>query len=150
MLDAHLEAILFAAGGPLTPRRLVEITGQTLEDVEHALKTLQSRLEQGSGLQLTRHSGDVELVTHPETAEMVRAVAKIEAQSELSKAALEALSILAYRGPLTRHEIEQIRGVQSSMILRNLMLRGLVEMEEETRLGQPIYRVTMDFVKHLG
>jgi segregation and condensation protein B len=60
------------------------------------------------------------------------------------------LSILAYRGPLTRAELEQIRGVQSAIILRNLMLRGLVETREEARLGQPVFQVTMDFVKHLG
>ena len=150
-LDAQLEAILFAAGGPLPPRRMVEVTGRELEEIEDALQTLQRRLEEGgSGLQLVRHDSQVELVTHPDAAEVVRAVAKVEAQSELSKASLEALSILAYRGPLTRPELEQIRGVQSSMILRNLMLRGLVEMQEETRLGQPMYQVTVDFIKHLG
>lgn len=149
-LDAQLEAVLFAAGGPLTPRRLVEMTSASLEEVEEALQRLKIHLEDGRGLQLVRYGSEVELVTHPDTAELVRAVAKTEAQSELSKAALEALSILAYRGPLTRPEIEQIRGVQSAIILRNLMLRGLVEMKEETRLGQPIYQVTMDFVKHIG
>lgn len=149
-LDAQLEAILFAAGGPLTPKRLVEVCGVELEEIEGALQTLSERLQRASGLQLVRHGSEVELVTHPDAAELVRAVAKIEAQSELSKASLEALSILAYRGPLTRPELEQIRGVQSAIILRNLMLRGLVEMREDHRLGQPIFQVTMDFIKHLG
>lgn len=149
-LDAQLEAILFAIGGPTTVRRLMDVCQTSSEDLEAALLGLQARLEQGSGLQLTRHGSEIELVTHPEAAEVVRTVAKVEAQAELSKAALEALSILAYRGPLTRAELEQIRGVQSAIILRNLMLRGLVEAKEESRLGQPVYQVTMDFVKHLG
>ena len=70
--------------------------------------------------------------------------------SSVSRPSLEALAVLAYRGPLTRPELEQIRGVQSSMILRNLMIRGLVEMKEDLRLGQPVYRVTVDFLKHIG
>lgn len=149
-LDAQLEAILFAVGGPLTTRRLADVAQVSVQEVEAALIVLQARLQPTSGLQLARHTNEVELVTHPEAAELVRAVVKVEAQSELSKAALEALSILAYRGPLTRPELEQIRGVQSAIILRNLMVRGLVEAREESRLGQPMYQVTMDFVKHLG
>jgi segregation and condensation protein B len=83
-------------------------------------------------------------------AETVRSVLKAEVQGELSRPSMEALAILAYRGPMTRPELEQIRGVQSALILRNLMMRGLVEMGEETRVGQPTYSVTLDFYKHLG
>jgi segregation and condensation protein B len=80
----------------------------------------------------------------------VKKAVKHDVEGELTKPSLEALTILAYRGPMTRPELEQIRGVQSSMILRNLMMRGLVEMKEESRLGQPVYTVTLDFLKHLG
>ena len=69
---------------------------------------------------------------------------------ELSRPSLEALTILAYRGPLTRPELEQIRGVHSSLILRNLLLRGLIEEKEDARLGQPLYSVTLDFLRHIG
>lgn len=149
-LDAQLEAVLFVSGGPVTLRWLGGLLGISVAEVEAALLTLETRLKEGSGLTLVRHGNEVELVTHPDTAEIVRRVSKLEAQAELSKASLEALSILAYRGPLTRAELEQIRGVQSAIILRNLMLRGLVETREEARLGQPVFQVTMDFVKHLG
>jgi segregation and condensation protein B len=90
------------------------------------------------------------LVTLPEAADDIRAVLKAEVRAELSRPSLEALAILAYRGPLTRPELEQIRGVQSSLILRNLLLRGLIEMKSEVRLGQPVYGVTADFLKYLG
>lgn len=149
-LDAQLEAVLFAVGGSMTIRRLGEVLQRSTSEIEAALLALEARLTSGSGVQVTRHGNDVELVTHPDAAEWVRSVAKVEAQAEFSKASLETLSILAYRGPLTRPELEQIRGVQSAIILRNLMLRGVVEAREESRLGQPVYQVTMEFVKHLG
>ncbi len=149
MLDALLEALLFAAGKPLTRKKLVELTKATEADVQEALTALSLRLQDG-GIQLMEHGNDVELVTRPDFAEAVRAVSVLEAQGELTRPSLETLAILSYRGALTRPEIEQIRGVQSSLILRNLMIRGLVEQQEDTRLGQPVYAVTTDFVKYLG
>lgn len=149
--DQLLEVILFSLARPLTVKRLVETSALTLEEVEAAIPLLQKRLQDsGSALQLVQQGNEVELVNRPEFAELLRGVLKTESQTELTRPSLEALAILAYRGPMTRPELEQIRGVQSSMILRNLMLRGLVEMKEDVRLGQPLYAVTIDFVKYLG
>lgn len=150
-LDALLEAILFAAASPVGVQKLANLSEHPTDEVEEALKTLGNRLkESGSGLQLARAGKEVELVTVGEAAEAVAKAGAQEIQGELTRPSLEALTILAYRGPMTRPEIEQIRGVQSALILRNLMLRGLVEQREETRLGQPMYAVTLDFLKHLG
>ncbi len=99
---------------------------------------------------LQQHGNEAEPVTRPDAAEAVKNVITMEAVGELSRPSLEALTILAYRGPLTRPELEQVRGVQSSLILRNLMLRGLVEEKEDARLGQPTYAVTFDFLNALG
>ena len=150
-LEAQIEAILFAAAKPFSIRRLAELTNQTPKDVEVAIESMLASLNDAeSGVMLQRNGNDVELVTRPEAAEVVAQVVKAEAQGELSRPSLEALTILAYRGPLTRPELEQVRGVQSSMILRNLQLRGLVEEREDTRLGQPTYAVTFEFLNHLG
>lgn len=150
-LDAKIEALLFATAQPMTVKRLAEACEEKSEAIKAALDVLAKRLQdQGSGLQLMLHGTEAELVTRPEVAELVRMTLKQEAQGELTRPSLEALAILAYRGPLTRPELEQIRGVQSALILRNLMMRGLVEMKEDGRLGQPIYTVTLDFLKHLG
>ncbi|HEU0051256.1 MAG TPA: SMC-Scp complex subunit ScpB [Patescibacteria group bacterium] len=150
-IDAKIEAILFSTAQAMTVKKLAELTDEKTDAVQAALETLRSRLESsGSGLQLLVHGQEAELVTKPEAAEAVRQALKQEMQSELSRPSLEALAVLAYRGPLTRPELEQIRGVQSALILRNLMIRGLVEMKEDTRLGQPIYRVTTDFLKYVG
>ena len=99
---------------------------------------------------LQRNGHDVELVTRSEAADLVKQVVNAEAQGELTRAALETLTILAYRGPLTRPELEQIRGIHSAVILRNLLLRGLIEQKEDSRLGQPVYSVTFEFLNHLG
>lgn len=131
-------------------RKLAELSETKLDDVKKALVDLDARLQQGSGVMLQEFEGDYELVTRPEAAEAVKKVAKDEEYGELTRASLEALTILAYRGPMTRPELEQIRGVQSALILRNLMIKGLVEQKEDERLGQPTYAVTFDFLKHLG
>ncbi|HPN14729.1 MAG TPA: SMC-Scp complex subunit ScpB [bacterium] len=149
-LDQILEAVLFASGRPLGVRKLSEITEASTEEVENALEELSQRLETSSGLMLQEYGHNFELVTKPNAAEAVKKVVKDEEQGELTRASLEALTILAYRGPMTRPELEQVRGIQSAMILRNLMIRGLVEQKDDERLGQPTYAVTFDFLKHLG
>lgn len=150
-LDARIEAVLFATAQAMTVKRLSELLQAETAEIKEALDVLAERLEaSGSGVQLLAHGSEAELVTRPEAAELVRAAIKAEATGELTRPSLEALAILAYRGPMTRPELEQIRGVQSALILRNLMMRGLAEMKEDVRLGQPTYAVTSDFLKHLG
>lgn len=149
-LDQILEAVLFASGRPLGLRKLSEITEASTEEVESALEELSQRLEASSGIMLQEYGHNFELVTKPNAVEAVKKVVKDEEQGELTRASLEALTILAYRGPMTRPELEQVRGIQSAMILRNLMIRGLVEQKDDERLGQPTYAVTFDFLKHLG
>ena len=140
---------MFASGRALSERKLADLLGKKPEEISGILDSLQEKLSE-RGVILQRYEKEVELVTHPEAAEYVSKVIKDEEQGELTRAALEALTILAYRGPMTRPELEQIRGVQSSMILRNLMIRGLVEQKEDMRLGQVTYAVTFDFLNHLG
>lgn len=150
-VDALIEALLFATAQPMSVKKIAEAVSQTTEQVEDALTALHERLESsGSGTRVVRSGHMAELVTHPDAAGIVRAALKQELHGELTKPSLETLSILAYRGPMTRPELEQIRGVQSSLILRNLLLRGLVEQSEDARLGQPTYAVTIAFFKHIG
>jgi segregation and condensation protein B len=145
----QIEAILFAAARPLSIKKLAEISAVYIEDVEKGLVELEARLAD-SGIMLQRAGNEVQLVTRPEFTETIQKVLKDEMHGELTRPSLEALTILAYRGPLTRPELEQIRGVHSSLILRNLLLRGLIEEKEDARLGQPVYAVTLDFLRHMG
>jgi segregation and condensation protein B len=148
-LERMLEAVLFAGARPFSVRRLAELCDAPSKDVDAALESLEKRLED-TAVMIQRSGADVQLVTRPEYAEVVKQVVRDEIAGELTRPSLETLTILAYRGPLTRPEIEQIRGVHSSLILRNLLLRGLVEETTDARLGQPTYAVTFDFLRHLG
>ncbi len=148
-LDQRIEAVLFAGAKPYGVKRLAEFLDASSKEIEEALTELDKRLKE-NGIMLQRSGSDVQIVTRPEFTDDVKKVVREEAMGELTRASLEALTILAYRGPLTRPELEQIRGVHSSVIIRNLMLRGLVEEKEDTRLGQPIYAVTFEFIRHLG
>lgn len=144
-----LEAVLFAAGEPVSFQRLAKALSTDVPSVETALGELAERLS-GSGLALVRHDGSAELVTASESAAAVEAFQKNERQDALSRAALEVLSVIAYRGPVSRNEIESIRGVNCSFTLRNLLLRGLIEREEGESGRGYAYRVSFDFLKHLG
>ena len=149
-IEPRIEALLFASAKPLSFKKLSELLGVSVADIQEGVGALKERLSASSGLQIQTNDQLVELATKPEHADVVSKVAKDEQAGELSRASLETLTILAYCGPMTRPELEQIRGIQSSMIIRNLMLRGLIEEAEEERLGQQVYRVTFDFLNHLG
>ena len=97
------------------------------------------------------HEGDAfQMMTSPENHAAVSGFVKQEAMGELTRAQLETLTVVAYRSPVTRAELEQIRGVNCAIILRNLLMRGLVEETEETSAVLPVYRLTMQALAHLG
>lgn len=150
-LEARLEAILFIAGAPVTFVQMMAAVQEPLENVEASIRALMHNQEHTHrGLRVVCHRDACELVTHPDAAQDIAAFLKEESSTELTKPALEALSIIAYRGPLTRPELEQIRGVQSSLILRNLMMRGLIEQTDDTHLGQVCYDITISCLKRMG
>ncbi len=149
-LIGKLESVLFAAGKPLSFKKLAEVTEVTVGDVEHALTKLQERYQEaGHGLEVIQHQGEAVLATHPDHAELVRQFLKKEELGELTRPQLETLSVVAYRGSVSKAELEQIRGVNCSLILRNLMIRGLVETTDEDA-ALPTYHVTVDFLRFLG
>jgi segregation and condensation protein B len=149
-LASKLESILFAAGKPLRFKHLAEVCGVTIGDVEAVLGELQQRYSQpDGGLNIIIHQGEVALTTNPDNTDLVRQFLKKEELGELTRPQLEALSVIAYRGPITKAELEQIRGVNCSLILRNLQIRGLVETVSEEAVI-PRYQVTIDFLRFLG
>lgn len=149
-LIKKLEVILFAAGKPVGFKRLAELCEVKSVEVGEGLKQLKSRYETtGSGLVILIHGHEATLATAPEQANLVRQFLKKEELGELTRPQLEALSVVAYRGPLTKPELEQIRGVNCALILRNLQIRGLVETDESSG-AIPKYKVTMDFIRYLG
>lgn len=149
-LIGKLESILFVAGKPLRFKHLAEACEVTVGDIEAALNELQQRYSQeGRGFFLIIHEGEAALATHPANTELVRQFLKKEELGELTRPQLEALSVITYRGPILKSELEQIRGVNCSLILRNLQIRGLVETVGDEAVI-PRYQVTIDFLRFLG
>jgi segregation and condensation protein B len=148
---AIVESILFVANRPLTVKALAQQTSIAVEEVEEALAALaEENAGDTSGLRVIRHGDTAQMSTAPECTAIVQAFLKDETTGELTKPALETLTIIAYRGPITKAELEQIRGVNCGLILRNLQMRGLVEGKGDEKALQTTYQVTMDFVRHLG
>lgn len=146
---AQLEALLFAHGAPLEGARIQALCGWTEAECQDAAAALRASLA-GRGLALQAWQGRYELVTVPEAAPLIRQFREDEARGELSRTALETLAVFLYKGPLTRPELEEIRGIHSHQIIRSLAVRGLLAEQTETRVGQPVYEVTPLCLQWLG
>jgi len=150
-LIARLEALLFVAPGPVTPAQLAGALELPLAEVEKGLADLEDHLLH-EGLRLQRHQGRVQLTTAAEAAPLVEKFLGLEASSRLSRAALETLAIIAYQQPVTRPEVDAVRGVNSDGVMKSLLSKGLVqEVGRAERAGRPIlYATTPDFLQHCG
>jgi segregation and condensation protein B len=150
-LAADLEAVLFTLNRAVSLLELRDILQAPLPDLEVAAGELAQRL-QGRGLMLQRHQDQVQLVTDPAQADVVRRVLRPEYPARLSPAAYETLAIVAYRQPLTRARIEEIRGVNCEAVLENLEEKGLIA--EFGRLDAPgnprLFGTTIRFLQILG
>lgn len=151
-LHQQLEALLFVAGKPLSFKKLAQLIDQAdVTVVEAAVEALRRRYdERGGGLRIVVTDGEAQMVTSGETEPVVKQLVKDELTGELTKPSVETLTIIAYRGPISKLELERIRGINCSLILRNLMLRGLVEAEDDAQKHETYYRVTPDFLRHLN
>lgn len=151
-LQAKIEAVLFVHGDPIKLKKLASLVKATETQLEKALDEVKEQLQAESrGLDLMRSKDEVQLVTAAELTDVVEKLTKEELDTKLTPAALETLSIIAYLGPCTRALIDYIRGVNSAFMLRNLMVRGLVERKEDKgKMGGYIYQITFDFLKHMG
>jgi len=149
-LDQLIESILYFKGEPLSKKELAKILEITQETLEEALVSLSQKLE-GRGIVLVKSDSEVSLGTSPESSEIIEKFKKEDLEKDLGKAGLETLTIVAYKGPIGRNTIDNIRGVNSSFILRNLMIRGLVERVSDPKDQRAfLYKPTLDLLKYLG
>ncbi|MFA6391759.1 MAG: SMC-Scp complex subunit ScpB [Patescibacteria group bacterium] len=150
-LSSEIESLLFIANKPLTANKLAEIVKKEKKEVEDALQELMEKYNgEKLGIALMRDGSKFELVSSPDNANVVREYLKDEQTGELTKPSLETLTIIAYRAPVTKGELEMIRGVNCSLILRNLLIKGLIEGEENNLNKLTYYRITFDFMRFLG
>ena len=149
-LSAIVESMLFVHGEPLTIKRLAALAKASEEEVRAALAELAGHLE-GRGVVLLEKDGAWQLGSHPACAPYAEALAREQFGEELSRPALETLAVIAYKGPLSRPDIEYIRGVNSSFTLRALLMRGLAERRDNPKDSRGfLYDISIEFLKHLG
>ena len=150
-LTLLVESLLFVAPEPVKVSSLAAALDESQERVEEALQQMvATHLERG--LRVQRQGERVQLVTPPEAAACIERFLGLDLTTRLTPAALEALAVIAYKQPVTRAQIDELRGVSSDGVLRTLLHRGLVEQGERLdTAGRPFhYRTTFDFLQHFG
>src|SRR3989339_70600 len=150
-LKSIVESILFVSGEPVKISRLAKVSGAARPEVENALMALQNDYARNRGMVIIKKEDEVQMATSPENAETISELVKSEIQENLSRSALETLSIVAYRGPMTRADIEAIRGVNCSFTLRSLLMRGLLERIDNPENSRGyLYKISFEFLKKMG
>lgn len=148
-----IEAILFVCGEAIEAEKLADALGHEIDTIKEALSDLEESYQNSSrGLQLKRFSNLVQLVSKAEYATYVERVLQPVQRQSLSQAALETLVIVAYRQPVTRQEVEAVRGVKCDYSLQSLTQKGLIkDAGRKETLGRPILYATTDlFLSHFG
>lgn len=144
-LISKLEAVLFIYGEPVFINKIAQILGEKETDIQKAADLLELSLEKDDrGLTLIKSADSFQLATKPEHSSLLEKLVKEEISEELTPALLETLAVIAYSGPMSKAEIESIRGVNSSLALRKLELRGLITKKDNS------FQPTIDLIKELG
>ena len=142
----RIEALLFVAGEAVKKEELASLIGEGVETIDQYIEELSSSLTD-HGISLLIQGDYIQLVTSPSTKDYLAQFER-EAQA-LSKAAAETLSIIAYRGPLSRYDVDVLRGVDSRTMIRQLLRRGVIRQIKEAG-KTTLYDITEDFLRHLG
>jgi segregation and condensation protein B len=148
-LSSQLEALLFALGRPLSRSEMQKLLNVSAEEINGAISELRTQSQRG--IILVDDGKTVELRTAPEAASLIEKIRKEEYSRDIGRAGLEALAAILYRGPLTRAEIDFIRGVNSSQTLRTLTMRGLVRKIQNPKDERSfLYEPTTELLSQLG
>jgi len=156
-IKSQIETILFISNRAISVKELAKIFNVGSDEIMKIMDELMIEYNnENRGIHIIKHKGwtsksaDFQMATNPQNADLAVKFVKDEMSGELTRPSLETLSIIAYRGPVSKTEIEQIRGVNCSLILKNLLVRGLVEVKEDKEKMISIYNITAEFLKHLG
>ncbi len=149
-LESQIEALLFWKAETLSIKKIANILNKDIEDIKKAIQILKESLK-GRGITLIEWEEDITLGTAKEVSEHIETLNKEELSKDLGKAGLETLSIILYQGPISRVDIDYIRGVNSQFIIRNLLIRGLIE-KVDNPLDQRsfLYKPSLELLAFLG
>lgn len=149
-LASQIEAVLFWKAEPVSIKKLATLLKTDLASVKNSIQELETRLK-GRGLSLVQTDDEVMLGTAKELSPLIAELSKEELTRDLGKAGLETLSIILYQGPISRADIDYIRGVNSQFIVRNLLIRGLIgRVDNPGDARSFFYTSTLDLLAHLG
>lgn len=149
-LESQLESILLFKNEPVSVKELASATGRKPEEVKAALKSLQA-FYKDRGIVIITNGDEYGFGTSPANSALIEAMQKEELSRELGRAGLETLAIVLYKGPISRREIDTIRGVNSGFILRALLIRGLIERVESAAGERSFsYEPTLKLLEYLG
>ena len=157
-IKSKIESLLFISAKPMTASQLADLLKADLpagqagkkEVIKFADELLADYKNSQAGVQIIKNGAQYQMISAPENAKAIQEFIKDETTGELSKPSLEALTIIAYRGPVSKIDLDRIRGVNCALILRNLLIRGLIEGKLDKKQNETYYSATFDFIRFLG
>lgn len=157
-LKSKIESLLFISAKPMSVNQLADLLKADLpagpagkkEIIKSASELLADYKNNQAGLQIIKDGAKYQMVSSPANAKVIQDFIKDETTGELSRPSLEALTIIAYRGPVSKIDLDRIRGVNCALILRNLLLRGLIEGKLDKKKNETYYTASFEFVRFLG
>ena len=151
MIKSKIESLLFISIKPLSIKQLSKITEKKNKEIELELNKLIDEYKNNShGIQIIKNESKYQMVSSPENAKLIKKLIKDETTGELTRPSLETLTIIAYRQPISKIDIERIRGINCSLIIKNLLTRGLIEFKYNKIKDETYYNITFDFIRFLG
>ena len=151
-LESQLESLLFVANKALKLKDLAKFFQVENSEIKEAISNLKQEYQKNKlrGLEILEHQDEYQLLSSRENSQIVQNFFKYNFTGDLSPASLETLSVIAYREPVSKGDLERIRGVNCSLILRNLLMRGLVKENFDKKKQETYYSITPEFLKYLG
>lgn len=150
-IKSLIESLLFISGKPMSVSKLTEILKKDKKEVIKIADQLMDEYNADNrGIHIQKTGTSYQMATTPANSNIIKEFIRSEQTGELTNPSLETLTIIAYRGPITKAELEQIRGVNCSLIIRNLLIKGLVEAREDKDKMATVYNITFDFLRFLG
>ena len=142
---------MFISARSMTVAEVSKILKKDKEEVKKGLEELsQNYEEEKKGIRIIKNNSNYQMVSSPDNSKLISEFVQDETSGELTRPSLEALTIVAYRGPISKIDLERIRGVNCSLILRNLLMRGLVVSEKDSKKEETYYSVSLEFLRFLG